>query len=584
MNIFKRIEYICKKYEIDTEKYMRDQVESLLIVALNNAIKTYGKRVIVRGVPRGKDGKSYPFLELISEFADIIAVQDKNIMENRLVLHNGKTIPVIPIEQEVSGCDIYLIRSMRDGQKIVAENQYLKEKGIYIFDIYHTLATKYGTRVNAYEEYNQEIDYTCNRIKNAEIIYYREKTQDNLKNLIGQCLCLGDFVSLIRYQDEEKELILHSTEIQQFINDINGLLRDIKELINQRKTNILDGKKDIIWHWIDDVGYEELDLLPKISRKINEGIQFTNAYTTTPYTNPTIKMVFWNEYRKGKAYGDKKEFNSSGIYKLLKNNGYQFKSYGHITNLLNIGNSFGERMDISAIITISYLKMLQDILDADKPCVMLVHTFIETHPPFSSPIYDMQLEHNFFWHSYQELLPKIRNSTKYADEIIEFYTDLLGKETVNIFMSDHGKWQFCETRRWKEESTHIFLGVTNMGIQATVTRLFSLYDFDKLISFILNSFEYWREEVLIEDEPVYSEVLRQNISNRAKDDFEDICSGYTGIVTEMDKYILQENGKEYYFIKSEGESINRLNEITFKERIEYLKRKVCDHIESQRRQ
>ena len=45
-----------------------------------------------------------------------------------------------------------------------------------------------------------------------------------------------------------------------FINDVENLLLNVSNEIKSRAEKF-SGKKDIIWHWIDSISYNELNLL-----------------------------------------------------------------------------------------------------------------------------------------------------------------------------------------------------------------------------------------------------------------------------------------------------------------------------------
>lgn len=186
-----------------------------------------------------------------------------------------------------------------------------------------------------------------------------------------------------------------------------------------------------------------------------------------------------------------------------------------------------------------------------------------------------------FASNYKDLEKKIDISAQYADQVIDFYSDIVGKQAIGIYMSDHGKWGFTERRRYKDECMHIFLSIVNMGIKAEVSRVFSLLYFDHLVEWILKTNDVLKEEMIFGDIELYSEGVRGFVK-RKQGDTEDICAGFSGVNTAIDKYCILDNGKEYYLLKEDHEAINHIDNEKYSKRIEYLKDRLNDLMNEQK--
>ena len=577
LDIFSEINEITNKYKIDTQKYLKVQLESLMESIFENAVQKYGKRVIVRGI-KTTEGKINPLLAFVEKYMDIVGVQDIALNDGFVYVSPNKRVPVIPLTASLPEFDIYLINALLIGQGIrfEMEKKVDKEK-IFFLDLYYILRNDYGMEVGKnYEFYDKEYDCTSRRIKDALKEDRLNGTDESLLNLLGQCLCIGDFVSFFKVKNLEMRRIHDSILLKDFISEVELLITKIKAEFKRRKKQF-NGKKDIIWKWIDCVSYDELPTLKNVEKRIKNGIFFTEVYTPTPYTRPTLRSIFWQEFRKiglaAKGEYTPKDLNDSYLFNLIKDYGYEFESFGYIKKCLDPEYQYCEEAEISTASCMLYLRLLNRVLKSNKPFFGIVHNYLETHKPYSCPWENIPGGAYVFANSYKELEEKINVSANYSDQTIDFYSDIMGDQSIGIYMSDHGKWGFIENRRYKDESMHVFLGIENMGIKAEVTRLFSLLDFNKLVEWILKSNEILQEEMIFGDIELYSESVR-GIVERNQGDTEDICSGFIGVNTVTDKYCILDSGKEYYFLKEDKESFNHIANEKYRSRIEYLKNKL----------
>ena len=585
LDIFSEIKKITDKYKINTQKFLKDQLENVMEEIFEKAAQKYGKRVIIRGIKTTEE-KIHPLLAFVDKHLDIVGVQDPSLKDEFVYVSPNKKVPVIPLTDSLAECDIYLINARILGVTIRFEvEKKIDQNKTYLLDLYFVLKNDYGIWAGKdYELYNKEYDCTYKRIKDAIKEDKIHGSEESLLNLLGQCLCIGDFTSLYIFKESERRRIEESKKLESFIDEVELLIKTIKKEFRVRE-KILNGKKDIVWQWIDCVSYEELTTLSRVEKRIKEGIFFTEAYTPTPYTRPALRSIFWKEFRKmgssAKGRYIPKDIENSNLFNLIREHGYEFEAFGYARKCLDVEYQYCENAELSTASCTWYLRTLNRILKSDKPCFCLAHIFLETHPPYTCPWENIKGGGTVFVNDYKDLEKKINISAQYADQIIDFYSDIMGKQSIGIYMSDHGKWGFIEKRRYKDECIHILLSIVNMGVKAEISRIFSLLNFDHLVEWIFKTNDVLKEEMIFGDVELYSEDVR-GFAERKQGDTEDICAGFSGVNTAIDKYCILDNGKEYYLLKEDHEAINHIDNEKYSKRIEYLKDRLNDLMNEQK--
>ena len=576
MDIEKKLDTIVEKYHLIERTYFRDSLSDIICTDLKEAIKKYGNKIVVRGVKYHENG-DYSLCKLVENVGNITAVVDQNPFSDKLVISSEKTVDFFgdlwnPSKEE---CDIYLINAVTKGKNIYYEvKKKLEPKGIYVIDLYRSIRIKYSIIVDRpYDDYQNEYDYTHNLLGKVRKEFLLNKSLGNLKKVLGICLILRDFVSFFKYVEEEAELIKCKTELQILKREVEDFLREIKEELGRRKRK--NRNKDIIVHWVDQISFDERDLLPKMRNRMQNGLDFVNAYTHTPYTQPTARMIFWKEFRKGRSVSrsyEEKEMEESELYKKIISEGYHFEICGYLNQILfkDYSQDYNRENVVSGM---HYFRMLNYILNSEKPVFGIVHVLNEAHEPYMSPEVDWENRAFEFYDSYKSAQEKIVLSARYIDDVMDFYDSLFGDGMINICMSDHGKWEDIDRRRFKDEAMHTLLGVTNAGICGKMERLFCYHDFDKLVQWVMEAAK--PEEMFFNDIPIYSEGFKTVIRERAEE-YEEICEGYCGLNFANEKYVCLENGTEYYYKKSVGESQNFIDDEECRERVKYLRSRCVE--------
>ena len=102
-------------------------------------------------------------------------------------------------------------------------------------------------------------------------------------------------------------------------------------------------------------------------------------------------------------------------------------------------------------------------------------------------------------------------------------------------MSDHGKWEDIDLRRYSDFAMHTFLSITNLGMKGKVSRVFSYEYFPELISHVICCASEERQEHFFGDMELRSSGFKAVINDRVRETFQDdkdikeaysdICSG-----------------------------------------------------------
>ncbi len=587
LDIEKELDGIMEKYGMGYEVCYKESLKSVICEIIQKAVQQYGKKIIVRGLKKSNLGK-YPILSLLEEQAEVVGVVDLHPFDNIVRFegkHGLKEVPFVEngVKIEKKSCDIYIINTLYQGKNIYYEvKDELQAKGIGVIDLYKMIRTNYSLAPSKlYDEYDKERDFSYNLIWHEVNVFRKYKNQESLEKLLSVCLYLRDFVSFFRYVEEGKDIVNRTKKIQELVKEIQNFLGKVKRQIEIRERSLK--QKDIIVHWIDQLSYGELFMLPKLSKRIQNALFFENSYTVTPYTRPTARMMFWKEFRgitdehskKVNGEYEEKSLEDSTLYQKIRHSDYNFQVCGYVKKILEKEAAGLEMCEFSVASTVHYFQMINKIINASKPIFGIVHILNETHEPYVSPESGLENKSFEFQNAYAESKEKIEASAAYADELIDFYTELIGNNSVGIYMSDHGKWEDIDRRRYQDTAMHTILGITNIGLRGRVERTFSYQCFEELVEWVLKLAA--PEEMFFNDLPIYSEGFKAAIRERTQE-VEEIYSGYKGVNTSQDKYVRLDNGQEFYFLKSENELENHVFDLTYEERVNELRQR-CNELE-----
>ncbi|WP_373265364.1 hypothetical protein [Hungatella hathewayi] len=373
----------------------------------------------------------------------------------------------------------------------------------------------------------------------------RGSRQEFLKKIIFECVYARDFLTLKEY--------LHTYIIEKyddwvryekFAVEIKRMLEKIKSELNGRES------KDVLLFWLDALEYGEDKDMPFLNALDQETLVFQNAYTVTPFTNPTARVLFTKSRTvEEQAYKILTiDENNSPLIKELKKHGYQFQYYGSLKAFRDRRNP---AVSVYTVMTQIYWRALVNVLMSDYPVFCIMHEVIETHDPYIS----MGIRGDCY--AFQESMPEVDEefreiksrqmieSRAYVDQQVRFYSQMFqNNNSVKIFMSDHGHTEYGRY--------HTVCKVLHKEIgRYQEKRIFSYYNFDKLCSYLLGWNNVSLDDVvsefgIIQDVDYYHGPLIQQMMR--KDRFsENILLGYQGVVTDDIIYRRLNNGQEYFY-------------------------------------
>ncbi len=258
-----------------------------------------------------------------------------------------------------------------------------------------------------------------------------EKRKEYLERLFFLAIYKRNFLLAEEVFDELQQDFGTEMDIKEAWREINAIIERMKIELKNRKY------EDIVSIWIDAVSYADRKEIPYLEElgKADHTISFSNAYTVTPYTNPTLLLMTTGKKRIDDQSDSIKRIdeNNSETIALLKNKGYSCKFLGaywkRIDNLYR-----GEREHyIYAPCSEMLWDMACHLLDASQPAFILTHIFSETHFPCLSMNQKTRSDHEKNVRGVRRL-----QGRQEVDRQLRYYMDFLGTSATKLFFSDHG--------------------------------------------------------------------------------------------------------------------------------------------------
>ena len=463
--------------------------------------------------------------------------------------------------------DIIIISSYSHRKEIRMELEKYK-KNFIILDLYDELKDN-GLNVNAPFYRNASDTY-------ENVIYYRKKyfaesNAFNLKNLVAAYLKIYDFINFEKFSRKYIDgRYTDYKDIQGVMDEIQNLLKCVKIKIKKRK------QRDIIIVWNDQLDYSYLKYMPYMHEISKNSMFFENAYTMTPFTAATL----WEMFQGLKSIDDGiyhnipeviSQFNSN-IIKELVFEGYRFIYIGDEWDAGLFEGKYTAPYYTYGSSCIRCVRLLQELLNSDKPVCIILHELTETHNPYLSGELNDSKFHEWptFGGSTEELaMEQKRKSAIYWDKQLEFYMGFMSDNSIKIFMSDHGT-RYNIQPIYKEATTHIIFFITGDRIpEGTYKGMFSIYDFYKVINCILKE-NYSEEEifsdyVLMQETSIFNRTaIHYYLDNNALES----SYAFRAVRTEKELYVKLSSGKKYYYLLPDEET-NCIEEAD-KERVLWL--------------
>lgn len=519
---------------------------------------------------------------LLNDFFDVIEVDyilDKN-PDNANEKVKSFQIPIISthVGHEI---DKVIISSFELRQECVEE--FRKEGDIEVIDIYEKLEERGLHLTKAYYRY---LDDPYRAVVECQH-QYRTSVEDKpalLKQLIGCYLDIRDICSALNFIDEYIENQYPEWKaVQALKEDLNCLVDDIKAACRNRP------QKDILWFWQDALPYEYGKSMERLCEAAKKGMVFEEAYSPS-WTTRSVYARILDQKEEFEIYTDIENRPKSHIaIEYLKKAGYdcyKITCMGLEDIPLDTFNLYSA-YDLMQYCTTPELwwEGLRKILSSEKPVFLLLHTGVETHPPMVSPAlkeYKKRLLEDYgtvyAGHRIQDSQELYQKNSSYVDQELSFLLELLGKDKIKIFMSDHGNITKKRVQAYSKDALHIVFTVLGSGIPArSYCKLFSVTQFLQLLIFLLEPSEehekaMFSEEIWLNAVDLYSlEVIKKYI------EYGMIETGiaYCGILTLADRYVRLGTGEEFYHIFPD-EQTNHIAEPNYQERIQILREHAGD--------
>ncbi len=456
------------------------------------------------------------------------------------------------------------------GIQAISIYDYLETRGLFLegnyYDIfgeqYHEFSD--GKATYDYKHIDMNAIFFCDR-RGYEVSGEKVVKEMYLTKMIFDCVYTKNFMLAERYiQEYSSKKFPYEKEYSQFQSEVRLLLESIQQRLSKRH------KEDMIIFWLDALEYGEDKDMPFLSSMAGASIDFENAYTVTPYTNPTARTLFAGERTVDDRAFKRNISSESSFIKNIQNKGYTFKFYTYLKQIDESVETCTTQNIYTPLSEVCW-NAISDMLQAPSKICAVIHEFPHTHSPYIS--FGLTGEGYSFKEAVGEILDsheaevregQIIESRKYADDILAFYNKLLPAKVYKVFMSDHGHTVF--------DKYHTIFRVAQKDIKPRkIKRVFSYINFERLILLLLDKKQDFScalsDYAIVQDVDYYNEkYLKVLLSMKTFDLYG--MFGYQGIITEKDRYIRYNDGRvEYMNTRSGG---GRLTQ----EREEYL-RNIC---------
>lgn len=435
-----------------------------------------------------------------------------------------------------------------------------QKAGLYLEHDYYQLFGGTYLNVNTYTETDnygffdaqRELFYTFKAYQRAEDFGSRSFY---LQRVIFICLFIKDISSAKKYLSLYCEQKLNAfAEYEHALSALNQLLEEIRIAMQARRS------QSIWMFWLDALEYGDDQNMPFLQSISKEGITFENAYTVTPYTQSTLRTLFF-----GKKVGDEKAYaierideDSSILYRALKKRGVACWYYGLYWMMFPKENNLSVCWHRQYPHTARFWNAISKMLTEDRSVFLLLHELTGSHWPYLCGDPEELAEcfypdpyHGFASRNQQSRQKK--SSLRILDEQLAFYTSLLPANDIKIYMSDHGETPLGRF--------HTVFKIAGGGVpKMEIPGLFTYLDFYKLVEHLLDSDfsaipQLERAYVEVQDLPYYNGYA---IGQYLKQKSIAHLLGYRGIVTSNMVYIKNDFGKEEYW-QTGPASIEELN-------------------------
>ena len=404
-------------------------------------------------------------------------------------------------------------------------------------------------------------------------LYCQQNKYENTDNAETKRIALEKSLFLSLYMRNFVEARKYIPLLTQYDSKFEKVWDEIQNLLHMAKEAIVNkNQKDIIMYWLDALPYGDEKNMPYLQSVFQNSVVFDNAFTYIPYTHSALRAMFLGKKDiDDQAYRIKNiTIENSPVIQFLEERGYHIKVFSGYLNDSIPFDYQSDRFYIDGYVpcSLKLWDMLSEMLLESEKTLWLVHA-MDTHFPFLN---SMMRDNNY--HDKKVRQKQVRLE---IDELLAFYESFISKESVRIYMSDHGKKYGAI-----HEDFHVVFSIYKRSLEPRrVQGLFSLLDFGTVLKQIImeeniKEEDFVREYIEVGNMDRYSfhdlQALFQN-----KKELSLLYFGYKGIIDQDYIYIHYRTGKEWLARRNDVPACNPLlflncdNDICNSERLGYYR-------------
>lgn len=448
-----------------------------------------------------------------------------------------------------------------------------------IFKMLFPLIKKINKNTNSSIYLHRETIFCANKmLMNGCLTKDEQKVQ--LKKLMGYCVIEKDILGLKRWIQQYADC--YDKSFEKYLIQVDEIISEMKEKIANRKS------KDIILNWVDSISNKrlktEMPFLYSLS-KSSKSIKSDNAYTYMPWTTSTMKTIMTGiDPISGQFHKYSMLNGNMRLLKQLNKHGYRFLYFGNGFWQEKIIPAKYQGLSMKNIKTFISTEFIWDAMNylacsKDQPQFILIHQLFETHKPFFCP--DIA---EFTKTSEGQNEKEKQKSAAWIDKQYEFYTEIMGNKSMQIFMGDHG--DMLLDYAYLNDRLNVMFFIKNAYRKIDFSKgLFSLKDFSKLIDCIME----WGE---MKNQNLMNDLFTEYVISHEYDKYEKfrvdmICSDkeklkdkhmWMQLKTIRSKeyaYVLFYDGEELFY-KLPDEGNNLIDDPEYADMIQNMRSRIDD--------
>lgn len=370
----------------------------------------------------------------------------------------------------------------------------------------------------------------------------KEDNRRITEKLFFLAICMRNFIEVERIL-KTMHYNTHFCDYEKCWSEIEELLDRIRKMLSKKNQN------HIIIYWLDALSYEYVEKMEYLWERRDHSVFFDNAYTVTPYTNPTLRSMFCG-VRQVDDLGYKVShigLDNSPLLKDIIDQGYQFSvlSATFRKGFDKKYNRYDENVLVSPCSEV-FWNLTNQIINEENSTVYLAHALVEMHKPRLG-VRRNNIEQRFSLDS-----EVIDGQIQELNAQLRFYDEMFGDNPYRVYMSDHGSSNIPVNK------IHILFQVYHATWKKReVHKLFCYLDFPKIIHQLLvgeaiDDTIWDREYVPVQDVDYYNASRLKEIHTEFGLDRLPFYKAYKGVVTREYAYIHFKTGDELLHKWSDG--------------------------------